>query len=864
MNTALATLSNPKSAKHAGYGVGLPSEPAVPLNDREYSRLKLIDKGAIQAGELDHTMTYGHGYAHARGLAGANEDATGTQYSVFKHDGKFGVAPTDWVNEAWIRVAGNPNGGGEVEAWKYLAFIGHGNVTGKGYSDKKGILKWGKIIQPSGPVTDWVYESYSKYGHRNYEYPVTWYNYGELNEKQYRGNNLPQPVAVVTYEDVDRLMKRFDEEDRKQNPSSGRPPENNPIKGYYFIDTRLDHRGEVEGSLYTSRSPASYLTKRIKKGLPLERSDFSVLDNGGKVERFHEWARGRGFVEVPELARGQGEMRHGNPSKKLGIGRYYTQYVKSLFRDPPNSNGHFIGSGQGAMATFGTLSPVDVIQVGKNNRYLVQSAISGYPGWGWVNGEDLMGQREYERMTHPHRALPERNPAPVYVKIMGHTVKVGTKKHAILVQQKKHADDLLRSDAGMRRKNPVEYIELGGVCDDCVTAIVNDDYSGMDDEQEALTRAGIERIGHYLVVGEELGFSHHDCTVCGSGLGGNRHEVGYLEEGRSGKQNPKNKVYAVVDKLNRNHVLVTHTTKQAAERDNKFHNKNNALHENRFWIIEGSLDSSGQFVPTPGYWVDHWNVTEEEMTNKYIRDKVGKKPNPSKSDWGQAAFDAGKSAYSRRDATGVANSRVVEYSFSKWLSGLSPKMDMGGATKQYLLKSFREGWTAGKIVERRGNPESTSSEMYETFHGRPSQEIVEVEQDIHYHSNLAQLGTLTELKIATVNGKDVTLNMGGTNIQLSSNESGNQLYFVGGDQSLPLEGMELDSDEWMKDSMVIGVLYELTYRTEKGFDKFELTDYYHALGEETGVQPMLVYDTMNKAVSLVGGQYQVKDVGIVN
>ena len=74
----------------------------------------------------------------------------------------------------------------------------------------------------------------------------------------------------------------------------------------------------------------------------------------------------------------------------------------------------------------------------------------------------------------------------------------------------------------------MEYISLGDACDDCIIAIANDDYTGMNDEQERATKHGLRRIGKWLVVGDETGFSMRECCVCG-GFAGNRHEVGYLE-----------------------------------------------------------------------------------------------------------------------------------------------------------------------------------------------------------------------------------------------------------------------------------------------------------------------------------------------
>jgi hypothetical protein len=59
-------------------------------------------------------------------------------------------------------------------------------------------------------------------------------------------------------------------------------------------------------------------------------------------------------------------------------------------------------------------------------------------------------------------------------------------------------------------------------------AIANDDYSGMDDDQKYITKAGIERIGRHLIPGDEIGFTLAGCDVCLKSSGGNKHHVGYL------------------------------------------------------------------------------------------------------------------------------------------------------------------------------------------------------------------------------------------------------------------------------------------------------------------------------------------------
>jgi hypothetical protein len=170
-----------------------------------------------------------------------------------------------------------------------------------------------------------------------------------------------------------------------------------------------------------------------------------------------------------------------------------------------------------------------------------------------------------------------------------------------------------------------------------------------------------------------------------------------------------------------------------------------------------------------------------------------------------------------------------------------------------------------KWGSRQSNPADTSADLYETFHGAPSTGELEIEEQVHAHSYLAELGTLVELKVSTLSKLDAVIEFeSGSRPVLCSNEDGTQLYIRGGDQSLDLDALKMGADKWLKDSMVIGVLYELTYETAKGFDKFKLTEYYHDLGEETGIQPMLVYDSLSQLMSVSGGQYKVKDVGITN
>lgn len=172
---------------------------------------------------------------------------------------------------------------------------------------------------------------------------------------------------------------------------------------------------------------------------------------------------------------------------------------------------------------------------------------------------------------------------------------------------------------------------------------------------------------------------------------------------------------------------------------------------------------------------------------------------------------------------------------------------------------------AGKRKGRRNGEQEQAENLYATFHGRNSAETLTFADEVRSREWLGGLGKLVELRYLTpTNYEACTAFEGDRAPQLASSGDGRSLYLVGGDQSIDLAAVEMDGPEWRKDLMLIGVLFELTYQTEKEFHSFQLIDYYHELGEETDVCPMLVYDTLNRRLLIVGGQYQVRPEGITN
>ena len=207
---------------------------------------------------------------------------------------------------------------------------------------------------------------------------------------------------------------------------------------------------------------------------------------------------------------------------------------------------------------------------------------------------------------------------------------------------------------------------------------------------------------------------------------------------------------------------------------------------------------------------------------------------------------------------------------------------------------------------RRRNP-ATADELYKQFHGRGPDKSYFVDvpgQDAYSnHPELAQLGFLIrfivgeEVELGGEYGDEVKDADWVNQIEfvpsiakwhqwleddeptvaeakaylrqqrapdVASEPNARQLYIVGGNQFLDDKRLiELGADP-EKDICDLGNCYLIEYFTQKRFDKFEPTNYWHHFGEKTGVQPRLMYNRIYKGLFLAGGEYVVKPAGIDN
>lgn len=176
----------------------------------------------------------------------------------------------------------------------------------------------------------------------------------------------------------------------------------------------------------------------------------------------------------------------------------------------------------------------------------------------------------------------------------------------------------------------------------------------------------------------------------------------------------------------------------------------------------------------------------------------------------------------------------------------------------HLYRQFRGPRKPGKR-----NPQDAAAAMYEKFHGRPATKVETFTESVHEHGWLAKMGRLLYLLVKVNPREGKLLEFGNKGVRCACTENGGQIYFVGGDMEVDLSVFPGLKRTLPKDHVELGPCIEIGYHTQKGFHKFEPTDYFHKFGKPDGEAPMLNYDVLNNRPYLVGGTYQVKPEGIV-
>lgn len=191
-----------------------------------------------------------------------------------------------------------------------------------------------------------------------------------------------------------------------------------------------------------------------------------------------------------------------------------------------------------------------------------------------------------------------------------------------------------------------------------------------------------------------------------------------------------------------------------------------------------------------------------------------------------------------------------------------------------------------------------AGKLSQAFHGRPPQKVYEVEQPLATRKDLAFLGAMEELAVATPNGELHELALSNA-VHLCADPAGRQLYLIGGDQSLTTAGIRAMGGDPRQDVIDLGEVVAICYvAVKRHLGNADDDAYHHFFGEADAQKqagddavaafygdydageppdsagfyeefpnlrrPRLIYDRLSKQMSFAGGSYVVRDVGIVN
>jgi hypothetical protein len=168
------------------------------------------------------------------------------------------------------------------------------------------------------------------------------------------------------------------------------------------------------------------------------------------------------------------------------------------------------------------------------------------------------------------------------------------------------------------------------------------------------------------------------------------------------------------------------------------------------------------------------------------------------------------------------------------------------------------------------NPAAASAEVFEEFHGFAPSEVVTVSKKVHHHAHLAALGTLVQLDVYGVDERGHKV-QGFKGALLACNESRDQLFIEGGDQSINLKDFGIRGAHEME---TLGRVTNIGYKTNKTHlgDEGGEAVYVHRFratnqnGKHVVVkmtrEPDLIYDVRNEQLLFSGGSYEILREGI--
>jgi hypothetical protein len=254
----------------------------------------------------------------------------------------------------------------------------------------------------------------------------------------------------------------------------------------------------------------------------------------------------------------------------------------------------------------------------------------------------------------------------------------------------------------------------------------------------------------------------------------------------------------------------------------------------------------------------------DDQNAEFLKSKRGKsKPVGSSAMPDEAALQAGfKRGLSLADMLRAnpalrASRKANPAAFDRCVKAVQAK---GGAANAYAVCT-----AAGKR-----NPATASAEVFEEFHGFEPSEVVTITKKVHHHAHLAALGILVQLDVWGVDGRGHKIT-GFKGALLACNESRDQLFIEGGDQSVNLADFGIRKPH---ETETLGRVTNIGYQTNKTHlgDEGGQAVYVHRFratnqrGKHVMVkmtrEPDLIYDVRNEQLLFSGGSYEIIAEGI--
>jgi len=191
-----------------------------------------------------------------------------------------------------------------------------------------------------------------------------------------------------------------------------------------------------------------------------------------------------------------------------------------------------------------------------------------------------------------------------------------------------------------------------------------------------------------------------------------------------------------------------------------------------------------------------------------------------------------------------------------------PNVELGTYENGIFHPWTRRPKSRQKSAIRRQNPDAAG--IREDFTGAPVEHET-VRQEPHMPAgNYAQLGKLLTLAVKPRTGGQV-LEIRGHGVLIVSDESAQQIWFVGGDQDITAALPQFGAIERRGGIYELGEAREIHYEQRKEHVPHPEQDQWrHRFGEETDERPTVLFDLPHKRLLLEGGAYRIRREGIVN